>query len=251
MLISLPDAAGVGMMSVFGQARNGADLGIAELDYNDGALPQGNFLTTIAGAVGGLGTGTPENCLGSGNPGPCIVKNLALHVAPVATFALFAMVFIAGLFIFASGLFQIARNSDGRPHDRGIAAKLLVGVLLMNAPLLFTLVTKTLLGTDDATVSAGGYLAAGSSMLSYSSSASAEVIRKYAEVIQYSLSILAFFGAFWFVRGIFMIKSTAEGHSGGGYGKAMVHMVAGILLANAKFTSCAIAGSAGLGGVCG
>src|SRR3546814_7926422 len=51
-----------------------------------------------------------------------------------------------------------------------------------------------------------------SSLLSYTASSSADdFFQKYEELIGYVLQILTFFGVWAFVRGMLMVKMTAEG----------------------------------------
>ena len=116
----------------------------------------------------------------------------------------------------------------------------------MNSPLFFSLATTTLLGDIDSPLGSVGHLNAGSSLLTYPTESTLEIVQRYTELIGHSFTILAFFGAWAFVRGIFMIKSVAEaGRQGGSYGMAATYIIAGILLANSKFSACLILGSVG------
>src|SRR3546814_8170425 len=80
-----------------------------------------------------------------------------------------------------------------------------------------------------------------SSLLSYTASSSADdFFQKYEELIGYVLQILTFFGVWAFVRGMLMVKMTAEGKQQQSYMSGIVFIVAGILLANAKVSTCKI-----------
>src|SRR3546814_14800289 len=85
-----------------------------------------------------------------------------------------------------------------------------------------------------------------SSLLSYTASSSADdFFKKYEELIGYVLQILTFFGVWAFVRGMLMVKMTAEGKQQQSYMSGIVFIVAGILLANAKVSTCMVLYTAG------
>ncbi|NTF17188.1 hypothetical protein G6L37_01930 [Agrobacterium rubi] len=242
-LIALPDAAGMGMTSILGAARGGGTLDSSGLDYSDSGTAAGNFLTQINGGLASVGG--VENCLNSETPAACMAKNIATNVIPMAVYALFAMVFIFGLIIFAMTLVEIAKSSES-PNQRsqGGITKLITAVLLMNAPLAFGLVSTTLFGTD-GTIGANGLTSINSGLLSYPSGSSLEIVKRYTELIGHAFVILTFFGAWAFVRGVFMIKGTIEGRQQGSMGMAGVYIVAGVLMANAKMSTCFILNTVG------
>jgi uncharacterized membrane protein HdeD (DUF308 family) len=242
MLIALPDAAGMGMTSLLGAAKGNGTLGSQGLDYNDNGMSTSGWLTSINGSLASVGS--VENCLQSPTPATCMASNIATNVIPMAVYALFAMVFIFGLIMFAMALLDMAKASEGPSHNnKGGLTKLITAMLLMNAPLAFGIATKTLFGTDGTIGEAG--LSATSSLLKYSSGSSLEIVQKYSEMIGHSFTILTFFGAWSFVRGVFMIKSTVEGRGQGSMGMAGVYIVAGILMANAKMSTCYILSTVG------
>ena len=241
-LIALPDAAGIGMTSILGAARGGGELGAAGLDYNDAGMT-GNFLSSITGGLASVGA--VENCLTSDAPATCMARNIASNIIPMAVMMIFALVFIVGLISFASALADIAKSSERGDQSRGHGTRVVTSILLMNAPLFFTLLTSTLLDAGDSPITTTG-LNADSSMLKYPSGSSLQVVQNFTELIGHSFTILTFFGAWAFVRGIFMIKSVAEkGGQSGSYGMAATYMVAGILMANSKFSACMILGTIG------
>jgi uncharacterized membrane protein HdeD (DUF308 family) len=67
----------------------------------------------------------------------------------------------------------------------------------------------------------------------------------YSQLLSNAFVILVFFGAWAFVRGVFMFKGVAEGKQQGSYGMAFTYTIAGIMLANAKFSTCLILGTVG------
>jgi len=241
-LIALPDAAGIGMMSVFGSARGGGTLDAGSLDYNDGGMG-GDFLSAITGGLANVGA--VDNCLVSAGPATCMAKNLATNVVPMAIMMLFAMVFIVGLIAFASAIADIAKASERGDNSKGHVTRIVTAILLMNAPLFFTMMTTTLLNAGDSPITATGFNS-NSPMLSYPTGSPIAVVQNFTQLIGHSFTILTFFGAWAFVRGIFMIKAVAEkGGQSGSYGMAATYIVAGVLLANAKFSACLVLGTIG------
>lgn len=245
MLIALPDAAGMGMTSIMGSARGGGTLDSTGLDYSDtGTSMASNFLSAMNGNLADVAT--VENCLSDKvAPAACMAKNIALNVVPMAVYALFAMVFIFGLVIFAMTLIEMAKSTDNPNQNRGgNITKLVTAVLLMNAPVAFGLLSMTMLGVD-GTIGSAGLTSTNSNLLKYTSGSELEIVKKYTELIGYAFIILTFFGAWSFVRGIFMIKATMEGRQQGTFGMAGVYVVAGVLLANAKMSTCFILNTVG------
>jgi hypothetical protein len=111
---------------------------------------------------------------------------------------------------------------------------------LMNAPMAFQFMSTTVFGNSESTLSLTG-LNASSGLLTYDSGSRIDIVIRYAALIGYSFTILAFFGAWAYIRGIYMVKGVAEaGRQAGSYGMAGVYMVAGILMANAKASTCVI-----------
>ena len=241
MLVALPDVAGIGMTSLLGNARGGGTLHSAELDYNDEGM-NGSFLSAIAGSYGSVGT--PENCLSHQAPATCMAGNLARNAIPMGVMALFAIVFLIGLASFAMAITDIAKSTERGDQGRGKWTKLITAILLMNSPFFYTVVTSTLLGDLNSPVGLNG-LNSDSPLLKYPINSSLEVVNNFSVLIGHAFVILTFFGAWAFVRGIFMIKGVAEGRGNGSYGMAMTYIVAGILLANSKFSACLILGTFG------
>lgn len=248
MLIALPDAAGMGMQTIFGAAKGGGTLGGAGLDYNDGV--SGDWLSLMTG-----GTFAPtgvENCLASGvsDPAVCMAKNIAVNAVPMGIMALFSLVFLAGLIGFAMTLVEMAKNADGRDQSKSHITRLVISAMLMNAPMAFSFMSKSFFGTSNSTLSLTGLNTGATSLLTYDGGSSIDIVIRYSALIGYSFTILAFFGAWAYIRGIFMVKGVAEaGRNAGSYGMAGVYMVAGILMANAKMSTCVImktTGGAGL-----
>jgi hypothetical protein len=244
LMIALPDTAGVGLTTWAGNAGAGIFGGDLEATKAiDLGSPGGGASNGLAGAAG---VQQPDDCFGSDDPVVCMARNVAKNAVPVGVLAIFALVFLTGLLGFASCLKTWASNQaqGGGGRDQGIWTKLVVSVLFMNAPFLYYTVANTLLGASADVITADGFNS-GSSLLSYhytggASGKTAELLAKWSELIGYCFQILALFGAWAFVRGINGIKGAAEGRSQNGYGTAFVYIVAGILLANAKVSTCMV-----------
>lgn len=246
MLIALPDAAGIGMTSVLGAARGGGTLTGAGLDYNNGIT--GSWYSAMTGgsaAVGGV-----DNCISASDPAVCMASNIARNAVPMGVMAIFSLVFLSGLVGFAMTLIDMAKGSEGHGHSKGHVTRLVTTALLMNAPLAFNFMANTMFGSGlDSTISDVG-LNGSSSLLTYTSGSTIDIVVRYSRLIGYGFTILTFFGAWAYVRGIFMVKGVAEnGKNGGSYGMAAVYIVAGVLMANAKASTCIILNTAGGSGL--
>lgn len=241
-LIALPQASGMGMNSIFGDARGGGTLSSGALDYDDNGIT-GNYLGSLMGGVAGVGG--VENCISNPAPAVCMSKNIAQNVIPMAVVMLFALTFLAGLAIAGTTIVQWAKSTDRNEQSRSNILKIVTAILLMNASVLFRIVTTTVMG-QDTPVSDLGHLMTSSPLLSYPVSSSLEVVKHYSALIGNAFTILVFFGAWAFVRGIFMIKGVAEaGRQAGSYGMAATYIIAGILMANAKYSTCVILSTVG------
>jgi hypothetical protein len=247
MLIALPDTAGMGMNTIFGSARGAGTLSGAGLDYKDGVT--GDYFTAMTGGI--VKPGDVTDCIGADDPAVCMAKNIAVNAVPMGIMVLFSLVFLAGLAGAAMTLVEMAKNSDQPGQSKSHITRLVVSVLLMNAPMAFSFMSKTMFGSSESAISSTfGNLNASSSLLKYTTGSEIDIVIRYSALIGYCFTILAFFGAWAYVRGIFMVKGVAEaGRNAGSYGMAGVYMVAGILMANAKASTCVImktTGGAGL-----
>lgn len=237
LLISLPDAAGAGLITVFSEAASGGASALAglELDADGGASITSGL---VGGVTGMANVGSVQNCLTSSTPATCMARNIAVNAIPMAIWTLFGMTFLLGLIGFASAIFDITRSQGQGGLPKGWSTKVVTSILLMNGATLFTMATSTVLGRQDGPINEQG-LNSGSSMLSYPANSSISIVQQYAEMIGHCFTILAFFGAWAFIRGIFLVKAAAEGRTqSGSYGMSAVFIVAGILLANAKYSAC-------------
>ncbi len=250
LLICLPEVAGVGVTSVF---QGSSFIGSSELlqvqqSYDSsgsgssqptqsiasrvmGFASVGNVDSCLSGSTGGSGTNSTDNAV------TCMAHNIAANAVPMGVLAIFIFAFLAGLFTFASCVIELTKG-DQNQRTPSFWMKLLGSILLMNAMWLFVMSTNTILGMGKDVIGASG-LNSNSTFLSYSGNLGTS-FAAYAQLIGYCFVILAFFGVFAFVRGITMLKNAAEGKGQATYTSGMVFMFAGILLANAKYTSCMV-----------
>jgi hypothetical protein len=258
-LICLPDMAGVGIWTVFGADGmfTSSDLHAAQNGLDDGsglssAQSAGDRIARYAQVQ------APQSCIGSsagsGNSAvTCMAQNIAQNAIPIGVIAVFAAAFIGGLFVFASCLFEMSKGDRGG-QTPAFWGKAVGSVLLMNGIYFFVTSTNTLLGSGQSTISTNG-VDANSSMLSYTApSGMTGSLATYAQLIGYCFVILTFFGAFAFVKGLFIIKDASENKGQAQYSHGIVFAFAGILLANAKYTVClvlsTVAGSGNTSGFC-
>jgi hypothetical protein len=257
LLFALPDFAGIGVTSMFGSNAGGIFAGGGDLaqisqqldlDSNGGggALSSGQSLMQAAVNLAGKPV-PPEDCYSSALGVTCMAKNIAKNAVPIGIFAIYIICFLAGLSMLASVLWT-ASKSMGGGHQQGLPPgfwmKAAVAVLLINSPFLIQAVATTISG-QQGVLSINGF-DADSSFLSYKFKATqgqtnfSDQMQRFAELIGYVFVILAFFGVWAFFKGVFLVKSSAEGKSQGGMGGGFVFMVGGALLANAKISTCMI-----------
>ncbi|AOG03411.1 putative membrane protein (plasmid) [Bosea sp. RAC05] len=244
LLIALPEASGIGMTSVMG---TGGLFGSGDLQaarVMDAADDGTGKASTITRRV--LGFTTPkgvENCLvftGTDNRADavgCMAKNIANNVVPVGIIAVFAFVFLAGLWQLGSAFGELAKQEQNRGSlPNGWWMKVFTAILMMNGPFLLQAASKSVTGQVGPIGGTG--LQEGSSLLRYTNVGG--VFTQYESLIGYCFTILALFGVMAFVRGLFIMKSAGEGRSNSTMGHGIVFMVAGVLLANSKVSTCVI-----------
>jgi hypothetical protein len=241
LLIALPESSGMGMTTVFGD-QGRSKLQSAGLDYDDNGITT-DLLASLTGGPGNVGT--VNNCLNNAQPAVCMSSNIARNIIPMAVMALFSLTFLAGLIIAGTTILQWAKSTErGQSDGKSFLLRIITAVLLMNASVLFRIATKTAMG-QDSPISDLGHINASSPLLEYKSTSANTVFQAYSQLLSNAFVILVFFGAWAFVRGVFMFKGVSEGRQQGSYGMAFTYTIAGILLANAKFSTCLILGTVG------
>lgn len=246
LLIALPEAAGVGMLTMTGSNTgiiSQSDIRGVSVALDDSA-PQSLEAPSAPWAA-------PVDCYSSGEPVPCMAANVAKNVVPIGVVATFVVAFIAGLWGLGHSLFELTKVQGGRPLPEGWGGKIIFNIVLLNASFLFQTVSQTILG-QGGTVGAQG-VNTSHSLLKYQISNSA-ALEQYQTLIGHVFTIMALFGVFAFVRGVFICKAAGEGRQGGTYSHGFIFMIAGILLANSKLSTCLVLntllGSSGTFGFC-
>ena len=259
VLIAFPEAIGIGVTTMFGDAFNifGSASEFksvaAQLDMGNNpnfGVRDGSLRSLLA-----IGTVTPpENCYLSAAPAVCFSKNIAQNVVPIGLIVTYAGVFLAGALMVAKAVFEFAHEDvGGRGGDgKSAVAKAAVGFLMCNSPFLLGAISTTILGQTGALTTRGGL---DKSFLSYRFSGSVSGsttawLQSHGEMMGYLFTILALFGALAFFRGIFVLKSITDRRgSNASAGNALVFMAAGVFLANMKMTACFVTNTFGGAGM--
>lgn len=241
ILLAIPTAAGMGIETFIGG--NGMSSSYAStsvvIDSGSSGISLDNL--KVKGDIG-----TPENCLSSEQPTVCMASNIASNLVPISIKAAFATAFLVGFLMFGSGFIEITKglaSGQGGRLPQGVAVKIVIAILLMNSGYLFSLATATLIGTTSTVTDIG--LNSSSGMLTYTASSTSTLNQNMAILISKCFIILTFFGTWAFLRGILMLKNASEGKNQGTIAMGMVYIVAGILMANAQYSSCMILRSVG------
>lgn len=219
LLIALPDTVNIGVVSFY------------------------NSITGHAMQSGGNGPGAVAECLqsmGGGSPLTCVAKNVASNLVPVFIEVSFGLFYLVGVAMILHAIYTMA-TSHAAGHNqtpKGWLARVVIGFLICNVPHLMLTVQNTL-GIRNGTVMDTGF-SRNSSLLAYTADSSAGVLAQYAELIGYCFQILVMFGVIAVWRGIMYLRAFADGSERGGMGPGITHIIGGVLLANAKWTTCIV-----------
>lgn len=240
ILIVLPYIAGVGLVSVFGSA---STLGASDMTHNFYLDETGGDAASRSARLAGLATVTPPvSCVEVDATVECMARNVAKNLVPVGVLAILVACFVMGLAQLFSLLGKAVKGSNnGQGLPEGWFVKVVVAVVLMNAATLLSLTTNTLMGGGDVIGERG--LNTGSALLGYSMPNSVDgPWQKYEEMVGHILVILTLFGVFAFARGLTVISAASDGRGGGTatVGGGVMFVVAGVMLVNAKRTTCLI-----------
>lgn len=245
LLIALPNVAGIGLSSIMGK---GGLVGVSEIDMaNIGLDADPSAAANGFSGIFKASVSAPKDCLIGEEAVTCMAQNLANNVVPIGIIAVYALIFIAGLWTFAACLMELAKGqnwSQGRVLPDGWFGKFVFSMLLMNGSLLLAISTNTLFGNGGPVTEFG--INTSHSLLQYKLGGGSAVLVKYQELVGYTFIILALFGVIAFARGIFLMKGAAQGQNGASYGAGAVFLVAGVLLANAKASTCMVLYTAGV-----
>ena len=151
-----------------------------------------------------------------------IIINIGNQMGAFYTLAEYAS-YLMGIWVISRAFMKIKKaveNHTGMYYQTEmfpLMMSFVLGVCLIWMPKFFDIVTETIFGQS-------------TSILSQSDS----LVEGYLDQAVWNalLQILAVIGVVAFIRGILVLKSATEGHGasqGGGVGKALTHMVGGIL----------------------
>ena len=146
-----------------------------------------------------------------------------------------AIAFICGLALVAASMFKFVRLGSGNPQERvsGAIMTFVVGIILIQS-WQFLQASENTRSVSSATISYGKL--AGKTRLD--------------DLLPIIFNILIPIGFISFLRGLFMLKSSADGGQQATVGMALTHVIAGVLLINAQWSVCTVANSVGFGSHC-
>ena len=219
LLLALPDTIGAGISTFYSTAT-------------------GHGLNSSLGTVGSV-TDCTQSATTNGGALACVAQNVAGNMAPVVTEVVFAMLYLFGAFYIMRAIYEMATSHSSRGHAQaGWGKQLIIGALICNTPYMLTAL-ETTMGIQNGTIMDAGFNST-SNMLAYQST-TGTVLDQYTGLINSLFHIMVMFGVIYACRGIFFLKNAAEGNrQGGGVMQGMTHFIGGVLLANAKWTTCIV-----------
>lgn len=211
----------------------------------------GTFFSNLGTSTVNLSNaGTVSSCMtteGTTNALTCVAENIGKNIVPVTIQALFMGMFLVGACIIIKQLYTLSVHQEGARVTLGSTfSKIMVGIICCNVPAFFYAFEGTFGVTNSIVTNSGAGVNTTNipSILSYTPSANVQVLQSFSELISWCFVFLVLVGVLSFIRGVSILYSHSNG--GGGHSSltsAYVHMIAGILLANGKFTMCFILSS--------
>jgi hypothetical protein len=219
VIAAVPSALGVGLETLWGEARLGF--------YG--------FNTP--------GVGAPRNCIQAGSEAglSCVAGNIATNVAPITTFVAVIFAFLAGVAMIGKGIYDIAvARTDGRHgNTQGVATRLVVGILLANVPLLANSMLATLGAPTFFGLGTTGHVI--QSTLTYVPDGGGPLAQNFNSLMNSLFIILVMFGTLAIIRGLVIVKQVSENKAQGRtMGSAVTHLIAGVLMMNMNWTICVV-----------
>jgi hypothetical protein len=231
LLIAMPDVLNCGLYTL----------------YQDTMGYQGS----ISHAAGGGGSVT--DCLTGAGSGStqvmtCVAKNVATNLVPVFVEVAFIMFYIVGIGMVFHVIHGLAKSSahGSRGAPEGWLPRLIIGVLICNVPHLMQSLEVTLgFGAGEILANGAqgltGGMAQPPSLLAYSGAGtSIAALQQFSTLIGWVFVIMVMFGVLSVWRGLMHLKALSEGNRQSSMGNGITHIVAGVFLANAKASTCAL-----------
>ena len=215
-LLAIPNSIGIGIQTLYGGVGN-------------------HTLTGSNAPVGAV-----QDCLSSGGGITCVAQNVALNLVPAFVEVCFAILGLIGAIMIVQTIYSVATSAASGHHQppKGWLTKIVIGILMSNIPYLFYLIQNTM-GENSGTIGMNGFNRS-SPMLAYVANTSNATLQQYQALIGWVFYILVMFGVISVWRGITQIKSFADGSERSGMGSGITHIIAGVMLANAKWTTCIV-----------
>lgn len=161
-----------------------------------------------------------------------MLNSFKAQVPSIETF-LFGFAFIIGIALIASSFFKFAKVGSGQSQETiGQALTVLVVGVLMVSLASFIDATEATLGIGENA----------NSLLSYVQNKNGA---DYKSAVEAAFLILKPFGFIAVFRGVLLFKDAAERRGDATPGKAMTHIVGGVVLANAGWGVCTLAATFG------
>ncbi|NDV52866.1 hypothetical protein [Salipiger sp. PrR003] len=172
-----------------------------------------------------------------------LAGNFALNAAgPLSTLVMGISVLL-GIVLVGNAMVGLANlnNPQARQQTFGaIAAKFTVGIALVNIFLVMEVIGASFgLPSQDVSHFTGITLTA----MSYATDAGSSALdseARYLLIMQVAFLSLIPFGLIAFVRGLLILKDTADGGKQASLGSGLTHIVGGVALVNAQPVSCAV-----------
>lgn len=218
-----------------------------------GALPDtlnvgvGTFFSNIGTSSVNLGeAGSVSSCMtteGTTNALTCVAENIGKNIVPVTIQVLFMGMFLVGVCIIMKQIYSLSVHQEGGGRNGGLGtifSKIMVGIICCNVPAFFYAFEGTFGVSNSIITESGANVNTSSvpSILSYTPSANVEILQSFSELISWCFVFLVLVGVLSFIRGVAILYSHSEQSGRNSLTSAYVHMIAGILLANGKFTMC-------------
>lgn len=233
LLCAIPQTISVSSFSLMGQQRYASGIGVNA----------GSVSTCVAGSAG---SGAGASAIDNTSPAECVMQNIGVNVVPVALNMIYALGMLIGFIIIARALAAFAIQY-GTPQSRqtigGLCAKIVIGSIACNLPAAMFIMQSTL-GVGSGTMTMTGSVISGSSLpsiMTYTPSTDITILQDAGKTISWCFVFLSLVGVLAYCKGLAQLYAISVNGSAGGrasLASAMTFMIAGIAVANMKWTAC-------------